>query len=303
MWHIIVIWMRISTHCVPPLLKNKTKLSNDLSSKQRISCFSSTQTVCLLQGSNSKIHTIFFPKHTNTKNQHHWLREPGNNTIAFSLVDDILYLPSQRHLCLQNCDIFMSYYYIIYQSNLPAVWNPNIPCSPTDNCVLPKASISALNVLLIFSLCSSINTLTVCLKWDSFIWHKDCQMDSSSWLNCFATAELTSRRSVGQMTRLLKLSSGCLGFIWWNWSYSEYLSDVLVIGCTAGVPFIFCCNFTGNGNLRFFTHCISTFSSFLVASFRLSVVGAQSLPSCGLKNIWLVWSLVWLATSPAMSEM
>lgn len=172
-----------------------------------------------------------------------------------------------------------------------------------DNSMLHKASISALKLLLIFSLCKSINTRTVCLKCGSFIWHNEYLTEASSRLNCSATDEFTSVLRVGQMLRLRNFSSGRFWFFWWNLSYKEYLSHVPVIGCLASSLSSSGFSCDGNGALMFFTHCISTFNSFLAASFRLSEVGAQSLPSCGWKKSCFVRLFVWRATCPATSEM
>lgn len=192
---------------------------------------------------------------------------------------------------------------MIYWRNLPAEYSPSIPCNPTDNCVLHMASISALKVRLILLLCRSINTLRVCLKCASFIWHNEYRTAESSRLNCSATDELTSVLKVGQMLKLLNFSSGRFWFFWWNLSYKEYLSDVPVIGCLSVILSLFGCSSSCNGDLRFFNHCKSTCNSLLAARFIFSEVGAQSLPSCVLKKSWLVRLLVWRATCPATSEM
>lgn len=162
------------------------------------------------------------------------------------------------------------------------------------NCVLHNASISSFKALLIFSLCMSISTLTVCLKCTSFVRHNQCLTDASSRLNCSATEELTSILRVGQMLRLVSFCSRRFWFFWWNLSYREYLSLVPVIGCLPDILSLSCSS--GNGDLRFLTHSISTLSSFLAASLILPVVGAHSLPSCGWKNNCFVRLLVWRAT-------
>lgn len=149
----------------------------------------------------------------------------------------------------------------------------------------------------LFSLCISISTLTVCLKWASFIWQHFT--DASSWLNCSATEELISALRVGQIFRLRSFSSG--HFFDETLLYREYLSFVPVTGC---VPVIL--SFSGNsvtGDFRSFTHSKLTWSSFLAAKLRLSMVGAHSLPSFGWKNNCFVLLFVCRATCPATSEM
>lgn len=72
-----------------------------------------------------------------------------------------------------------------------------MPLRPTDSWALHIASISVLNCLLMFSLCKSIETLTVCWKRVSFILHYECLTEASSGLNCSSTAEFTSFRREG----------------------------------------------------------------------------------------------------------